>query len=451
MDPILIIGGGPAGLGAAQYCSEHAAEWLLIERNSSFGGLSSSVQEQGYTWDIGGHVLFSHYPEFDAMVEAVLPLAERLIHRRRAFVRTDNRFIPYPFQYNVGFLSPEKCWECIEGLLDVQSGHTVDEKSSLLAYIYTHFGKGIASQFMVPYNKKIWAHPLDTLSCAWFGERIATVDLKKVLFNAFHRKFDDTWGPNNTFQFPRSGGTGRLWQGLASMLPAANIRLGEEIVSINRCRHEAVGRQGTTYRYDRCISTMPIIDLVHRSDSTDLLPLAERLRYTLTHVVGLGIKGDVLPLDVQQQCWCYFPDESIPFYRSTVFSNYSPENVPLGMHSLMIEVSENHDGGATRETIVENSIDACVNACLVQKKSDIIHSWYQKADFGYPVPTVDRDEILEPLFDSFERDGIMSRGRFGAWRYEVGNMDHSYMQGREAASRILSGTPETVFTGSWKV
>ena len=38
---------------------------------------------------------------------------------------------------------------------------------------------------------------------------------------------------------------------------------------------------------------------------------------------------------------------------------------------------------------------------------------------------------------------IFSRGRFGAWKYEVGNMDHSFMQGVELADRSVLGTEET--------
>jgi len=39
-------------------------------------------------------------------------------------------------------------------------------------------------------------------------------------------------------------------------------------------------------------------------------------------------------------------------------------------------------------------------------------------------------------------DLVHNRGRFGAWKYETGNMDHSFMQGVEVIDRILAGKEE---------
>jgi hypothetical protein len=50
--------------------------------------------------------------------------------------------------------------------------------------------------------------------------------------------------------------------------------------------------------------------------------------------------------------------------------------------------------------------------------------------------------VLQP---ALMEKGIYSRGRFGAWRYEIGNMDHSVMMGVEAVNHVLEGAEETVF------
>ena len=67
----VIIGGGPTGLGAAhRLCELNQSDWVLLEKSGSLGGLASSVvDEQGFIWDLGGHVLFSHYDYFDRSEE----------------------------------------------------------------------------------------------------------------------------------------------------------------------------------------------------------------------------------------------------------------------------------------------------------------------------------------------------------------------------------------------
>ena len=80
---------------------------------------------------------------------------------------------------------------------------------------------------------------------------------------------------------------------------------------------------------------------------------------------------------------------------------------------------------------------------LIDSLVEPIHTWSFLANYGYPVPALGRDKILDQVLPGLSSMGIFSRGRFGAWKYEVGNMDHSFMQGVEAAQGILFGTPET--------
>jgi UDP-galactopyranose mutase len=60
-------------------------------------------------------------------------------------------------------------------------------------------------------------------------------------------------------------------------------------------------------------------------------------------------------------------------------------------------------------------------------------------DYTYPLPGIERNGALEVIHPYLESRGISSRGRFGAWRYEVGNMDHSVAQGVEWVNRVVRG------------
>jgi hypothetical protein len=57
-----------------------------------------------------------------------------------------------------------------------------------------------------------------------------------------------------------------------------------------------------------------------------------------------------------------------------------------------------------------------------------------------------RDAALRTIQPYLLDRSILSRGRFGAWRYELGNMDHAVKMGVDAAGRLLHGTPEQAWT-----
>ncbi len=143
----------------------------------------------------------------------------------------------------------------------------------------------------------------------------------------------------------------------------------------------------------------------------------------------------------------YFPEDNCPFYRVTVFSNYSPNNVPdINQHwSLMAEVSESECKAVNAETVVEETIQGMLNTKLIESRDDIISVWYKALDYGYPTPSVDRDKALVKVLPELDKIGIYSRGRFGAWKYEVSNQDHSLMQGVEIINKLELGINEITY------
>src|SRR5208337_4926556 len=78
----------------------------------------------------------------------------------------------------------------------------------------------------------------------------------------------------------------------------------------------------------------------------------------------------------------------------------------------------------------------------------VVSRYHRVVGYSYPIPTLGRDRALDILQPALLEKGIYSRGRFGAWRYEIGNMDHSVLMGVEAVNHIVAGEKELVFHSS---
>jgi protoporphyrinogen oxidase len=445
---IVIIGAGPAGLGAAWRLQELGHDnWLIVENSDHAGGLASSVVDAcGFTWDLGGHVLFSHYPYFDQVMNAALGDAW-VEHVREAWVWMRDRWIPYPFQNNVWRLPMDDLLACIDGLIDLRLAADVTPRS-FSEWLLASFGDGICNVFMLPYNRKVWGYDPSRLDVGWMGERVATVDVKRVLANLVMRRDDVGWGPNATFRFPLHGGTGAIWRAVAGRLPAGRLHFDRSVCAVDLNRQQINMADGEAIPYDHLISTMALDDLLRcLVDRPQLTKTAAQFVYSSSHIIGVGLKGEP-PEDLRTKCWIYFPERHVPFYRATVFSNYSPNNVPTSSPhwSLMAEVSESPDKPVNSATLVADVI-AGFQSCGFIDPASVASTWHRRLEHGYPTPWLGRDAVLTPIDEALRAAGVFSRGRFGAWKYEVSNQDHSFMQGVEAVDHILTGAAEATVRG----
>ena len=233
---IVIVGAGPCGLACGRELRALGHEgWTIFERAGEAGGHAGSVVDpEGFTWDQGGHVVFSHYGEFDRLLEEALG-DDVHEHERSSYVRLDGRWIPYPFQNNLRYLGPEDAYDCLVGLIDAaQSNGTKNPAGgeSFAAWMEATFGEGITRLFMRPYNLKVWATPAERMSASWIAERVSVVDHKRALKSILLGLDDVGWGPNNTFRFPRSGGTGEIYRRVAGRL-GEKVRYDAELVGLD--------------------------------------------------------------------------------------------------------------------------------------------------------------------------------------------------------------------------
>jgi protoporphyrinogen oxidase len=308
------------------------------------------------------------------------------------------------------------------------------------------FGEGITRLFMRPYNLKVWATPPELMSATWIAERVSVVDHKRALKSVLLGLDDVGWGPNNTFRFPRSGGTGEIYRRLADRL-GARVRYGSELAGVDTERRVIRFADGRSTTYDALVSTMPIDLLVAAIEDcpSDVRTAAASLEHNGVWIVGVGCES---PL-TDDRSWLYFADPAVPFYRVTNFAKYAAANVPGGdtdrYSSYMSETAYSTHRPRNPNTLEKDVVEGLVSTGLLEDGVPIASLYTLDIEYAYPVPTLGRDAALAVVQPWLMERGIYSRGRFGSWRYEMGNMDHAAKMGVDVARLLVEGRPEELW------
>jgi hypothetical protein len=92
----------------------------------------------------------------------------------------------------------------------------------------------------------------------------------------------------------------------------------------------------------------------------------------------------------------------------------------------MLEVSESSYKPVDHKTLLDDCIRGLVNTNLLNPEDEIVSTYVRRFDHGYPTPSLERDGALKEILPYLEKKDILSRGRFGSWKYEVGNQDHRW-------------------------
>ena len=95
--------------------------------------------------------------------------------------------------------------------------------------------------------------------------------------------------------------------------------------------------------------------------------------------------------------------------------------------------------------LIQQTIDNLKLYGFIDNSVEVLSTYHRRLEHGYPVPFLKREEYLSVIQPWLESKSIFSRRRFGGWRYEVSNQDHSLMQGVEIVDYILFETPEETY------
>lgn len=154
-------------------------------------------------------------------------------------------------------------------------------------------------------------------------------------------------------------------------------------------------------------------------------------------MVGLGYAA---PLTATAS-WLYFPENDVPFYRTTNFAKYAAANVPgadtARYSSWMSEVAVPAGVRLDEVELIDRVDGALRRLELVPADAGQASAHVEYIERAYPLPTLERDQAVRTIQAWLSGCGIRSRGRFGSWMYEHGNMDHAVKMGIDAARSIF--------------
>jgi len=418
----LVVGAGPTGIGAAVRLTELGVDHLLVDSADQLGGMATSITDaDGFTWDLGGHVLHSHFAEFDDAVAACGVPMNQVTRNGWVWLHGDGpaSLLPTPIQQQLTELPTD---------LNHDAALT-----NLADYYRNNFGAKLYDEFFGPYNYKMWTVPLDDIDHEWTSLRSGS-----AAPNVPTLALAGTMAPQSgTFPYP-VGGTGALWQAIGDrLLKPATVRLGVGVAEIDVPGRVARLTDGSTVQYEYCVSSAPLTTAMGWLG----LPTTT-LTASAIFAVGLGVAG-APPAALADKTWLYCPDPAVPWYRATMLNNYDPGNAGAGRWNVLCEVPvlpgvDRTAADAVRET--EESLRA-----LGLDPDLVVSRFCRYVPMGYPVPTLGRDDIVRAADERLRAHGFYSRGRFGGWRYESCNQDYSYLQGRQAVDAALSGGAEDVY------
>lgn len=361
---VVIIGAGPAGLTAAFELSKAGRVSTVLEATDMVGGISRTVERDGWRFDLGGHRFFTKVQPVEDLWHEILPEEDFLMRPRMSRIFYDGKYFDYPLKAsnalkNLGIWEAVLCvssyfWARIKVSVGKLFGRNTPE-TSLQDWITNRFGKRLFDHFFKTYNEKVWGVPASKLQADWAAQRIKNMSLWNAGMNAVLEtipswvpfvhagKSTDITSLIEEFQYPKYG-PGMMWETARDKVEAAGstVLMQQKVARISHANGRAVSVTSksssgeTTFTCDEVISSMPMSSLLKAMDPpppANVLAAANDLRYRDFLTVALVVPESAGFPDN----WIYIHSPAVVVGRIQNFGSWSPYMVKEGRTCLGLE------------------------------------------------------------------------------------------------------------------
>jgi protoporphyrinogen oxidase len=426
----VIIGGGLTGLSTAYHLRN---DYILVEKESTAGGLCRTIHKDGFSFDFSGHLLHLKNDYTKKLVPGLLHdnLAK---HQRASYIQYLGHQVPFPFQANLSALPAEVIKECLTGFVHAHCSATPDKIESFRDWILAHLGEGMAKHFFVPYNTKLYGASLETLTPEWCNQFVPKPNLEETIDGALGIQ-RGRFGYNAEFLYPVQGGIQALPDALAAEV--SDIKVRTPILRIHWKNKQVETETGERYAYNHLVSTIPLPELVRRLEPLpgELEEAGTVLRWRTVHCLNIGLRNKP-----PQTChWAYFPEPEYVFYRVGFTHNFAPRSVPEGRASLYVEIARDPQQGDAEEEpdaggCYETAVSHLLKAGILRQESDVLLHLHLPMPFAYVVYDHHRPRALEVIHRFLQENDIHSIGRYGEWKYS--SMETAILDGKAVVEKL---------------
>lgn len=461
MQKIVIVGAGPAGLTAGLEAVRAGHEVTILEQDPEYvGGISRTVERDGYRFDIGGHRFFSKNDAIMKWWDEVLD-EEFLSVRRSSRIYYGGKFFSYPLEARDA-LSKLGVWTSFLCFVSYVKAalFPIRNEVSFEDWVVNRFGRRLFNTFFKTYTEKVWGVPCTEISKDWAAQRIKGFSLWQAAKAAlFPKKM--TKGSVKTlidnFKYPRLG-PGQLWEKVAQDIEAAGgrIQMGMEVVRLERegdrvTRVIAKGQDGASHGYDAdsFLVTMPLRDTLLKM-TPELADAATKaaasLRYRDFLTVALVVEVE-RPFADQ---WIYIHEPNTKVGRVQNYRNWSEAMTPeAGRTCLGFEYFCQEDDGLWEmddEALVELARKECA-AIGLASEDQVVKGYVVRMPKSYPLYTPDYSEKIDQIREGLSAvSNLHVMGRNGMHKYN--NQDHSMLTSMIAVDNL---DPRTKGRDPWMV
>lgn len=403
----VILGSGISGISAGYHLQKNGEKAVIYERDSDWGGLCGNFTIDGFRFDKFVHFTFAPDDYIKNIFEKSSPT---FAHPNVSSNFYKGFWLKHPAQNNLAPLPADEKVEIIKGFIN-RPHKTFEELENYEDWLRVQYGDYFAENFPFKYTRKYWGVEPKELETKWVGNRMHSPDLDEVLKGAFEVQ-DKNFYYTSHMKYPKKGGFRSI---LNDCRKGLDIRFNKEVVRINPSAKTVFFKDGSSVKYDRLISSLPLPEIVKMIDGipADIKKAGEDLMHTSGYMVSLGFKRP----DVAKHLWFYIYDEDILASRVYSPNLKSPDNAPEGCSSLQAEIFfSNRAEVPPAEDVLKNTIEKLIEMGIF-KEEDLVVKDIRFEKYANVIFDKDIYKNREVVLKYLKTIGIESIGRFGKWEY----------------------------------